>query len=267
MRRGGVDAETADPVDDSVDPDETGRRDDAARWARLRRGRREPWWIRVRESRRARIGVAAGIVVALALGLVAYFSPLLAVRTVRVDGLSVVTEAQVLDALDMPAGRSMLRIDTTELAQRVARLPKVHSVRVQRVFPSSVRVTVVERTPVLFFEAPDGAHLIDSESVEFAIEPAPIGVPKLVTETPGGNDPATRAAVTVINAVPVSLRLEVGEIVARSVSDIQLELRDGRRVLWGGAGDSERKAAVVIPLLTRDGEVFDISSPNLVTVK
>ncbi|NNH72149.1 FtsQ-type POTRA domain-containing protein [Nocardia uniformis] len=213
------------------------------------------------------MGVAAGAVVALILGSVAYFSPILSVRSVRVEGLSAVTEQQVLEALQMPEGRSILRIDTSELAQRVARLPKVSSVRVQRNLPSSVRVTVAERIAVLFFEAPDGAHLIDSESVEFAIEPAPIGVPKLVTEHPGGNDPVTRAAVTVLNAVPGTLRFDVGQIVARSVSDIELELRDGRTVLWGGPGDSERKAAVVVPLLTQPGDVFDISTPNLVTVK
>ncbi|SLJ82852.1 Uncharacterised protein [Mycobacteroides abscessus subsp. abscessus] len=37
--------------------------------------------------------------------------------------------------------------------------------------------------------------------------------------------------------------------------------------MWGGADDAERKAAVVLPLLTREGTVFDVSSPNLVTVK
>lgn len=280
MRRGGVDAESDDRAGDSdeLGSDHDGSTGDtdqyaasvdtaAARRARLRRDRNEPWWSTAFASRRVRIGIAAGTVIVLALGLVAYFSPILSVRSVRVEGLSAVTEQQVLEALQVPEGRSMLRIDTDEMAQRVARLPKVSSVRVQRVFPSSVRVTVVERTAVLYFEAPDGAHLIDSESVEFAIEPAPIGVPKLVTEHPGGNDPVTRAAVTVLNAVPGTLRFEVGEIVARSVSDIALQLRDGRTVLWGGPNDSERKASVVIPLLTRPGDVFDISSPNLVTVK
>lgn len=272
MRRGGVDAESGDPAGDSDDliddADElTDAEGVAARRARLRRGRRESAWTRTWESRRVRIGVAVGVVLVLALGLVAYFSPILSVRSVQVEGNSVVTEAQILEALQVPEGRSMLRIDTDQMAQRIAQLAKVRSVRVQREFPSSVVVTVEERIPVLYFDAPDGAHLIDSDSVEFAIEPAPIGVPKLVTEHPGGNDPVTRAAVTVITAVPAALRLEVGQIAARSVSDIQLEMRDGKRIIWGGAGDSERKGAVIVPLLGQPGEVFDISSPNLVTVK
>ncbi|MFI6869588.1 cell division protein FtsQ/DivIB [Nocardia sp. NPDC050406] len=270
MRRGGAETETDDPTEDYDDTHADGEavtEGAGARRARLRRGRRDSAWTRALESRRVRIGVAAGVVVALAVALVAYFSPLLSVRTVEVEGISAITDQQVQEALRVPEGRSMLRLDTDAMAQRVSELPKARSVRVQRVFPSTVRVTVEERTPVLYFEAPDGAHLIDSDSVEFAIEPAPIGVPKLVTEHPGGYDAVTRAAVTVMAAVPPALRLEVGQIAARSVSDIRLELRDGKTVLWGGATDSERKAAVVVPLLGQPGEVFDISSPNLVTVK
>ncbi|MGV9616576.1 cell division protein FtsQ/DivIB [Nocardia xishanensis] len=217
--------------------------------------------------RRMRLwGLLGGCLITVAL-LVFWFTPVLSVRTVDIDGLSVVQEAQVRERLEIPSGRSMLRIDTDAMARRVATIPKVRSARVQRVYPSTVRVTVVERTPVLYFESPEGAHLMDAESVEFAIEAAPIGVPKLVTEQPGGADPVTRAAVAVLTVLPPALNIQVGEVVARSISDISLELHDGRTVLWGSANDAERKAAVVLPLLTREGTVFDVSSPNLVTVK
>ncbi|MFI1918789.1 cell division protein FtsQ/DivIB [Nocardia sp. NPDC020380] len=241
----------------------------AARRARLRRGRapRESRVAGAWRSRKVRIGLAAGLVAVLVIGLVAWFSPILAVRSVRIDGLSAVPEQQVRDALQVPDGLSMLRLDTTAMADRVAKLPKIRTVRVQRKFPSSVMVTVVERTAVLYFDSPDGTHLLDCDSVEFAIEPPGPGVPKLVTDHPGGSDPVTRAAVAVISSAPQGLRDQVGQVVARSVSDIALELRDGRTVLWGGTNDSPRKAAVVLPLLTQDGKVFDISSPNLVTVK
>jgi cell division protein FtsQ len=173
----------------------------------------------------------------------------------------------VRNQLEIPSGRSILRIDTTSMAKRVASIPEVRTVRVQRLFPSTVKVTVAERAPILFFDSPQGAHLVDAESVEFAIAPAPIGVPELVTDHPGGNDPVTKSAVSVLAVLPPALSIQVGEVVARSISDISLNLRDGRTVVWGGTNDAERKAAVVLPLLTRDGTVFDVSSPNLVTVK
>ncbi|APE34097.1 cell division protein FtsQ [Nocardia mangyaensis] len=215
-----------------------------------------------------RLWTVVGVLVVTVIAVLAWFTPVLSVRTVHIDGLSSVPEQDVRVLLEIPEGRSMLRIDTTEIAQRVAAIPKVRSVRVQRKFPSTVAVTVVERTPVVYVESPDGAHLIDADSVEFAIEPAvPIGVPKLVTEEHFTGPEAARAAVDVLVTLPPALSVQVGEVVARSNSDVSLNLRDGRKVVWGGTGDGERKAAVVMPLLTREGTVFDVSSPNLVTVK
>jgi cell division protein FtsQ len=217
--------------------------------------------------RRIRLWGLLGVCLLIVIGVCAWFTPALSVRTVKIDGLVAVPEQQVRDQLEIPSGRSVLRIDTTSMAKRVASIPKVRTVRVQRVFPSTVKVTVAERAPILFFDSPQGAHLVDAESVEFAIEPAPIGVPELVTDHPGGNDPVTKSAVSVLAVLPPALSIQVGEVAARSISDISLNLRDGRTVVWGGTNDAERKAAVVLPLLTRDGTVFDVSSPNLVTVK
>ncbi|WP_332909209.1 cell division protein FtsQ/DivIB [Nocardia asteroides] len=211
------------------------------------------------------VRVALGVAVLVTAVAVAYFTPVFAVRTVRVDGAAAVPEDQVRAALGVPEGRSMLRIDTTAMAARVASIPKISTARVQRVFPGTVRVTVRERTPVLWFTGQGGAHLVDAESVEYAVEPAPPGVPELAA---AGAAPAIRrVAVTVLTALPPALTAEVAKVEARTASDIVLTLRDGRTVLWGGADDAARKAAVVGPLLTRDGTIFDVSSPNLVTVR
>ncbi|MEV0358043.1 FtsQ-type POTRA domain-containing protein [Nocardia sp. NPDC050697] len=208
------------------------------------------------------VRVALGVAVLVTAVAVAYFTPVFAVRTVRVDGAAAVPEEQIRAELGVPEGRSMLRIDTTAMAARVASIPKISTARVQRVFPGTVRVTVRERTPVLWFTGPGGAHLVDAEAVEYAVEPAPPGVPELAAAPP-----LRRAAVTVLTALPPALGPEVAKLEARSASDIVLTLRDGRTVLWGGADDAARKAAVVGPLLTREGTIFDVSSPNLVTVR
>lgn len=217
--------------------------------------------------RRIRLWGLLSVCVLAVLCVLAWFTPVLSVRTVRIEGAVAVPEQQVRDVLEIPSGRSIFRIDTNAVARRVASIPKVGTARVQRVFPATVRVTVVERTAVLFYDSQEGAHLLDADGVEFAVEPTPIGVPKLITDHPGGADPVTRAAVSVLAIVPPALAVQVSEVAARSISDISLNLKDGRTVLWGGSDDAERKAAVVLPLLTRPGTVFDVSSPNLVTVK
>ncbi|MBO0852717.1 MAG: FtsQ-type POTRA domain-containing protein [Nocardia sp.] len=251
---------TSPEVTDEPDLDETAPRTLRSRIADRRRstgpgGRRLLVWS---------VPTVAVLVIVFA---VAYFTPLLAVRSIRIEGLTSVPEQQVRDVADIPSGQSMLRIDTDAIAGRVAALPKVRSARVRRIFPATVRVSVQERRAVVFYDSPQGQHVLDGDGVEFAIEPAPPGVPRLTTDHPGSADPVTRAAVRVAAVAPPALLAQVGEVVARSVSNIELKLRDGRTVDWGGVDDSERKAAVVLPALTREGTVFDVSSPDLVTVK
>lgn len=206
-------------------------------------------------------------VLATALVALAWFSPVLSVREVRIEGAGAIPEDEIRQLLQIPDQGSILRLDTAAMAQRVASIPKVRSARVQRVLPSTVRVRIEPRTPVLYYDTPEGAHLLDTDGIEYAIEPAPIGVPKLLTDRPGTADPLTRSAIGVVRALPPELVLQVDTVQAKSVSDISLTLRDGRTVLWGSSEDGERKSAVVLPLLTRPGTVFDVSSPSLVTVK
>lgn len=217
--------------------------------------------------RRFRLWALPALALVITLAALAWFSPLLSVREVRIDGAGEIPEEQIRELLRVPESGSILRIDTAAMAARVASIPKVRSARVQRVLPSTVQVRIEPRTPVLYYDSPEGAHLLDADGLEYAIEPAPIGVPQLVTARPGGADDLTRAAVAVARILPPALEVQVETIRAAGASEISLTLRDGRTVLWGSSEDGERKSAVVVPLLTQPGTVFDVSSPSLVTVK
>ncbi|TSE01294.1 FtsQ-type POTRA domain-containing protein [Skermania sp. ID1734] len=207
------------------------------------------------------------IVLLVALVVVAWFTPVLSVRKIAVTGNTAVPTEQVLDTLKIPKGQPLLRVDTEAAAHRVAQIPRVAKVRVQREFPSTIKVTVTERTPAVFFDSPQGPHLVDIEGVDFAIGPPPPGVPRLKVDSPGPNDPKTKAALTVLQALPVLLRGQVSEISVPSLSAVQVSLADGRVIAWGSSADSDRKAQVVAPLLTQPGRVYDVSSPDLPTIK
>ncbi|MDV7244164.1 MULTISPECIES: cell division protein FtsQ/DivIB [Rhodococcus] len=208
-----------------------------------------------------------GVVVVVALGLVASFTPLLSVRSTDVAGATTIPEEQIRQVLAVPQGQPLLRVDTVAAAQRVAAIPKVATARVQRMYPSTIRVTVTERVPVVFVDTSDGTHLLDADAVDYEIAPPPPGVPRLVTDTPGWGDPSTAAALEVLESMPPQLRGQVGEVAAKSISDISVTLLDGRVVVWGGTEKSERKAAVTLPLLTQPGQTYDVSSPDLPTVR
>ena len=208
-------------------------------------------------------------VLALVSGGVAavYFTPLLSVRAIEVNGAESVAEEQVIAELGVTLGERLVRVDAGAAAQRVATIPALASVRVQRVYPSTVKVTVTERVPVVFVEQSDGTHLLDSSAVDFAIAPPPPGLPRLVTESPGVGDGSTEVALAILDSMSPALRALVVEVRASSVSDVSLLLNDGRTVIWGDGSKAERKSAVALALLSQPGQIIDVSSPDLPTTK
>lgn len=220
-------------------------------------------------SLRRKVILSGGAVVAVLVVLFAvlWFSPLMSVRQIEYSGNGVVTEEEALGALAVAEGTPLLRVDTGAAARRVATIRRVAEARVQRIYPSTVKLTVVERVPVVFFDSPEGPHLMDAQGVDYATEPPPFGVARLVTPTPGHDDHATQAALAVLEALPESIRVQVSEVAAPTISSVSVTLVDGRVVVWGSADSSERKSAVVSVLLTQPGQIFDVSSPELPTVK
>jgi cell division protein FtsQ len=212
------------------------------------------------------------IAVAVLAGLtgVAYlviFTSLFGVRSVEVTGLKTIPADQVRAAAAIEPGTPLVRLDTDEVRDRVARLPKVFSVEVSRSFPSTVEIAVTERVPVAAMPRSDGVHLVDGTGLDYeVVKQAPPGLPELEVSTATPEDPPTRAAVAVLAAIPQQLRAQLVKVSARTPGDVQLNLADGRLVKWGGADRSERKAAVLAALLTRPGKTYDVATPDFPTV-
>jgi cell division protein FtsQ len=206
-------------------------------------------------------------VVVVGLGLLLYFTPIMSARNVVVVGLGAVTQDEVIAAAAVPPGTPLLQVDTDAVAERVAAIRRVASARVQRQYPSTLRVTVIERLPVVVKDYPDGPHLFDKDGVDFATAPAPPGVPYLDTDNPGPSDAPTKAALQVMTALRPEVAGQVGRIAAPSVAAITLTLTDGRVVVWGTTDRTEEKALKLGALLTQPGQTYDVSSPDLPTVK
>lgn len=209
------------------------------------------------------------VILALA-GAVAWVlvgSSLLDTRTVQVIGTRELTADQVRAVAAVPLGTPMLLLDTGQVKARVAAVPRVAAVQVTRSLPGTVRIAVVERSPVAVRPAPDGVHLVDATGLDYATVPEPpLGIPELRVPNPRPGDPATMAAVTVLGGLPTPLRIQVRAVGASSPADVVLWLDDERQVRWGGVEDGVRKAEVLAPLLTQPGTVYDVSSPGLPTI-
>lgn len=216
-------------------------------------------------SRWAVLGSVAGVVVlAGVLSWLLLFSSVLAVRTVEVSGSEGDTAAAVREIAAIPEGLPLARLDTDAVGERLLALPQVESVTVARSWPSTIRITVVERVPVALLGVEGVQWLIDRNGVLFAqVTEPPAGVPVLEA----ADDGATRAALDVIGALPADVRSRLARVSAESPESVILHLTGGRTVIWGSAEDSERKALVLAGVFGQPGQTIDVSSPSAVVIR
>jgi cell division protein FtsQ len=220
------------------------------------------------------LGLAA--VALVAVGWLLFAGPLLAVRSLQVDGLRILPADQVREAALIDRGTPLLRVDVAAAEARIARLPQVASVEVTRGWPDSVVITVVERVPVAIVGPPGERSLVDADGVLFDIvtgEP-PAGVVPLEVPDPRPGDATTLAALTAVSALPVGVRDGVAGAEATSPDDISLTLDDGTVVLWGDASRSAAKAAALGALIEKlasgdlePAETIDVSTPDAVVLR
>lgn len=225
---------------------------------------------RRRRLRRALLGLLALV----PLGVLAWLllsSPVLSLRAVEVQGNERLSTGAVVVAADVDLGTSLARVDTSAVQARVAALAPVADVQVQRTWPGTLTVRVVERVGVAEVPADAGrSRLVDATGTAFAtVVTPPEDLPRLVVAPPGPvpGDAATTAALAVLGGLPASLHEQVTRIGATSPTTVTLTLDDGRTVVWGEAGDAERKVAVVAALLRRPGRTVDVSSPDVAVVR
>ena len=206
-------------------------------------------------------------IVSVGLGLILYFTPVMSARSLVITGIGAVPREEVVDAAKVKLGTPLLQVNTDQVADRVAEIRRVASARVQREYPSTLRITIVERIPIVVKDYPDGPHLFDRDGVDFATAPPPPGLPYIDVDNPGPSDPPTRAALEVMTALRPEVVAQVSRVAAPSVASVTLTLTDGRTVVWGTPDRTEEKAEKLAALLTQPGKVYDVSSPDLPTVK
>jgi cell division protein FtsQ len=222
-----------------------------------------------RKTRRSkRRKVLAFTSIALVLALLAasvwsvYFSTALVTKRVSVSGTHDLTPMQVSYAAQVRIGVPLARQDLDAIAERTATLPPVESASVTRDWPSAIRITVVERRPVLAVRQPDGYVVVDKSGVAFQtklVMPPEV----LLTEVNPGDAPLLSEVAVVAIALPKKLRGMVDRITAGNRDSITLVLESGRTVTWGSSSDSELKAQVVTALLKRKPKSsIDVSSPH-----
>ena len=229
-----------------------------------------PLAARYRRRRLAAVLIGALVllaVVGLGTRVLLYDTGLANVEEVTITGLATVPEQVVRDAAAITPGGPLISADTAGVAHRVAAVEGVAAVSVRRAWPHTVEIAVTERVPVAVWETPQGLFEVDTTGLAYrrAPQPAP-ALPRLVFAGVGPDDPATDAAIAVLRDLSEPLRAQVATVDVAG-TQVSFGLVDERSVRWGDPERSADKVAVLGPLLEQPGSVYDVSSPDLPTVR
>lgn len=208
--------------------------------------------------------VAVVLLVGLVAGSVwaAYFSSLLTVTGVDIEGSDQVGVGEIRRAAEIPMGDPLARVDLARIRSRVEAIAGIKSADVTRRWPHDLMITVEERQAVAVVEIGGRIRGMDDTGVVFRdFAAAPTELPRVQTST-GTRSEALAEAARVIGALPGDLVARVDHVEVETVDQIRLVLRDGRVVVWGSADDSDQKAQVLAVLLERPAQTYDVSVPG-----
>lgn len=253
----------------------------ALRQARKDRSKVERGEVRrfTKRSRRRRmlwlgaLGTAALLVVGVTLTA---FSPLMALRTIDVEGTSRIKAADVESALKDQLGKPLPLVDFGAVKTDLANFPLIRSYSTESHPPDTLVVRIVERTPIGILTAGKEFRVVDAAKVTISSGPTrPVGLPIIAASGAAGaagTPSGFASAVAVLQSLPASVLSSVDTISAETKDDVTFTLLgSGAKVIWGSPDQSDLKAADLAALVKSAGadsaSVFDVSSPHSVVRK
>lgn len=233
-----------------------------------------------RRRRRTLLGLAG--VFALLLGLVAviYFSPLLVLRSIQIEGNELVTDQRAEELLSDLYGEPVAQIGTGAVRERLSAENSVAAVESRIELPSTLHVEVVEHPPVAEVHR-DGDVLLYSEHGEVIrtftgpeqLEAEDYATPAISSDAALEDEAVFGTIVSVLGQLPPHARAQLDSATADSIDSVQLQLADGRTVVWGSDERGQEKAAVLQSILESEedelleAEVIDISTPTAPVIR
>ena len=227
-----------------------------------------------------RIGVIAALVLALVVsGIAVYYSNLFAIESVSVTGVEHLTASDMSELASVPAGTTLLRVDTAGIRDRLLKDAWVQDVSVNRIFPNTLELAVTERTIAAVVDVPtenaestqkwaiasDGMWLMpipakDSEAGKKTSAKVYEDAESVlaITEVPYGTSPEVGAycsdasvnnALAIVDGMTTELAGQVKKVAATETESTTLTLESGVEIVFGTADNIRDKERVCLEIM------------------
>lgn len=212
-------------------------------------------------------------------GVFIYASDILAVKEVRVSGITHLTAEEISTLAAVPASSTLLRVDSDAIEQRLKANSWVENAEVRRVFPNTLELVVTERTIAAVVEVTsvaeqkveswaisrDGfwlmlippvdseeaaglsAHIYEDAQRVLHITDVPLDVhPEVGTVC---SDEAVLNALAIVSGFTTTLADQVVLVSATDTANTILTLENGIQIAFGTADDIRSKERVCLKLM------------------
>lgn len=227
----------------------------------------------VTRRRRATWGISLGSVGLLVLTVILLtLSPALSLKTVVVEGASLVSAESIRGALGGMYGEPLARISNDRVSDALAPLTLIQAFRTRIEPPGTLIVSIVERRPLGVVRGVSGYDVVDAAAVTLWSSDTPPGdVPRILVAA-DSDSPSFQAISRVLLALPDALLSQVEGVTATTLDDVRFTMRSSsHEVVWGSSGRAAEKARVLIAALDAAGEdnprTIDVTTPESVVIR
>lgn len=197
------------------------------------------------------------VLLVLVAGYILLRSPVFEVHRVLVRGNQFLSEDIIRSVADISTGVNIFKLDLAATAANLKTIPMVKEVQVTRSLPSTVVITVRERTPLALLPTGEGFIEVDEEGVY--LQKASAGVPGLPVITgiqgdipaPGQVIRAERLgdALAVIRGLPGEVVANLSEVHVAGDGQVRIYTIEGIQCRFGLPTEIQEKGAVFSQIL------------------
>lgn len=194
----------------------------------------------------------------------------LAVSEVSLSGYGLTKEAALFEAIGLQGNISLVNFDAEAARQRIEALASIESATIRKIYPNSLKIELVEKTPIAVWRIDGVSFAIDAKGDKLvSLEQGGIdGLPVFI-----GDGAADDAAALIAALQPYEL-LQQDLLAVSRIGDRRWDLiyDTGLRIMLPESGLDQALAKIVAldaetQLLARDIEILDFRLNDFIAVR